>query len=422
MIPNFVNRSAPWVRCALVLALIAPSVQGAGLSLKEAERMALDTDPMLKMRQAKAQSLRDKAVAEGQLPDPQLTAGVFNVPLDSFSMSENPTTQIRFGIVQAFPRGRTLAYRQEQAEFRSQLEEQRKRERRLATLRDTRLAYFDAYYRNRSLDVIRDSRRLFTQLVEVTESQYTSGLNTQQDLLRAQLELSRLEDRETRISEAESRSRAELARWVGEPAFGNLAESFPELPEPVDLETLEDRLMAHPLILAEDSEVAARRAGVKMAREQYKPGFSLGLEYRLRQGSDPDGSNRSDMMAAMVRMDLPLFTDKRQDRRLAASQQEAVAARWSREDRLLELRRALYAAQASWARLGERLERYEKRLLPEARATAQASFNAYQSAVTEFTTLMRARLTELEMRIDVLRLAVERAKVQVTLLYLGGAE
>lgn len=402
----------PWGRC-----------QGAQvLTLEQAERIALEQDLVIQARSANALALRDKAIADGQWSDPQLTAGVFNLPLDSFSLDDEPTTQIRFGVVQALPRGRTLGLKQQQTESRAQLEEARSRERRLKTRRGVREAFLEIYFQTRALEIVQRSRGLFEQLVEITEAQYASGRDTQQDVLRAQLELSRLSDRETRIREADAKGRAELARWIGVRAYDPLAEAFPALAEPPGPETVQGALPGHPLMRVEDARVQASKLGVRIAGEQYKPGFSVGVEYRYRKGDNPDGSDRTDMMAAMVRMDLPLFTAKRQDQRYAASRQREAAARLMRQDRLLELQRMLDAAHATWLRTGQRQALYDQRLLPEARSNAEASLRAYQSAVSEFTTLMRARLTELDVRLEALRLRVDRAKAQAMLLYLAGDE
>jgi outer membrane protein TolC len=75
---------------------------------------------------------------------------------------------------------------------------------------------------------------------------------------------------------------------------------------------------------------------------------------------------------------------------------------------------------ANWQRLGERSALYESRLLQVSTANAQASLKAYQSGVTEFTTLMRARITDLDVRLADLRIRVDHAKAQASLLYLAG--
>ena len=82
------------------------------------------------------------------------------------------------------------------------------------------------------------------------------------------------------------------------------------------------------------------------------------------------------------------------------------------------LRRTLAREYANWQRLGEREALFRTQLIQEASANAEASLSAYQSGTTEFTTLMRARITELDIRLRAHRVRVDRAKAQARLLYL----
>ena len=122
----------------------------------------------------------------------------------------------------------------------------------------------------------------------------------------------------------------------------------------------------------------------------------------------------------MVTVDLPFFTANRQDKRLSASIEQAESVQLTRDNQLRELQQMLDADYANWQRLGERAELYSNQLLNEATSNARASLNAYQSGVTEFSTLMRARITDLDVRLEDLRVRVDRAKAQVSLLYLAG--
>jgi outer membrane protein TolC len=124
----------------------------------------------------------------------------------------------------------------------------------------------------------------------------------------------------------------------------------------------------------------------------------------------------------MVQLELPLFRDKRQDRRLAASEQQVFAATQSRDEKLRELKRMLDAGYAKWQRLGERRALYRERLVPDAESHARAALQAYQAGLSDFSRLMRARIGELDARLEDLRLEVERAKVQAELLYPQGGE
>lgn len=390
----------------------------AELTLATSEQLALSADPAVTAREARALALQDQAVADGQLPDPKLLVGVWNVPLDDFSMKKEPSSQLRTGIRQAFPRGNSLRYRRGRTEWLSKAETAATRNVRAEIRRDVRETFLELYYQEQAARIIDRSRKLFEQLVEITRAHYASGRVSQQDVLQAQLELSRLDDRATRISQASDVQRAALSRWVGEAAWRPLDPQFPPLHALPARAQLEAALPEHPAIRAASATVEANQQRVKEAREQYKPGFDVGVEYRKRFGNNADGSDRPDQMAAMVTLDLPLFTEKRQDKHLAASQQQAEAAIQTREQKLREMQRTLAADYARWLRFGEQQKLYHDRLLREAGDNAEAAVNAYQSGLNEFTTLMRARITELDVRLQDIRIRVDRARTQARLLYL----
>lgn len=406
---------------SLLLALALPATASrADLDIGEAVRLALADDPVIAARRARSQAFTDNAVADGQLPDPKLKTGLYNLPLDDFELDEEPTTQLRLGIVQSFPRGKTLHYRREQTAWLATSEQASAESAGHQLVRDVRNSFLELYYQVRAESIVTDTRELFAQLVDITRSHYASGRVSQQDVLRASLELSRLDDRTARIRNESDRNRAALMKWIGDAAMLPVSHGFPQLPPLPAKPNLEAALPEHPVIRQETARLEAKNRAVKIAREQYKPGWSAGLEYRKRFGDDPDGSNRADMMAAMVSLDLPLFPKNRQDRRLSASLQQAEAIHLARDDRLRELRRMLETDFANWQRLGERVLLYESQLQQEAAANAQASLKAYQSGVTEFTSLMRARITDLDVRLEALRIRVDRARAQANLLYLAG--
>ena len=159
-----------------------------------------------------------------------------------------------------------------------------------------------------------------------------------------------------------------------------------------------------------------------MAKQDYKPGYNAFVEYRKRNGSNPNGSDREDMMAAMVTMDIPLFTANRQDKKVSASEEKTLAAKFIRDDKLRNLKRMFDKDLAIYKRLGQRAKIYKEELLESAKNNVSASINAYQSGVSEFTTLMRARITELDVRLADLRIRVDRKRAQARLLYITGEQ
>jgi outer membrane protein TolC len=410
----------PACQCGIFLLLGVLALPPArAVTLQQVEQAALQNDPVVAADLARSAALREAAVAEGQLPDPKLKLGLFNLPLDTFDIKQEPTTQLRFGINQAFPRGDTLQYRQRRIERQADVQQARAEDQKRKLLQAVREYFLDLYFQSRAGEIIQASRGFFVQLVEITQAQFASGRANQQDVLRAQLELSRLDDRATRIRNREEVDRSQLAKWIGDLAWQPVPAAFPSLPAVPAEARIEAAIERHPQILMTTHRIEASNQAVQIAREQYSPGWNVGLEYRKRFGENPNGTDRTDMMAAMLSFDLPLFTGQRQDKRLAASQQRAHAARLDRADRLRQLKARLKSEYANWRRLGERQALYRHKLLREAAANAEASLKAYQSGLTEFTTLMRARLTELEVRLADVRIRVERAKARTRLLYLN---
>jgi len=404
---------------AVFIMINLPSVAFA-LSLQQAEQLALEADPLIMSYKASSRSYDAESTANGTLPDPKLRLGMFNVPLDTFSTSEDPSTQLRIGIQQEFPRGDTTDLKQQQSKWLAQAAMAQAENERLQLLMNVRDTYINLYHEIEAGSIVNETRELFLKLVKITEDQYAAGRANQQDVIHADLELSRLDDRATRIRGNEDEYRAYLAQWVGDIAWQDIDSNLPVLPDVPDNIEINQLLTQHPAVMVETARVEASRKMIEVTRQDYKPGIGAFVEYRKRFGENPDGSDRSDMMAAMVTVDIPLFTENRQDKNVAAREESTNAARYSRDDKLRILKRKLDKDRAIYRRLGERELLYKNKLINSATSNAEASLNAYQSGVTEFTTLMRARIMELDVRLDNLRIQVDRLRAQARLLYITG--
>ena len=196
------------------------------LSLQQAEQLALEADPVVNSHRASSRSYDASAIANGTLPDPKLRLGMFNVPLDSFSTTEDPATQLRVGIQQEFPRGKSNALKQQQTNWLSQAAAARADDEKLKLLMHVRDTYLNLYYQTRAASIVNETRRLFAKLVRITEDQYAAGRANQQDVIRADLELSRLDDRATKIQSNEDEYRATLAQWIGDVAWNDIEQEF----------------------------------------------------------------------------------------------------------------------------------------------------------------------------------------------------
>lgn len=390
------------------------------LSLQEAEELALYDEPGQNSYLSHAAALRDEAVAGAQLPDPTMRIGMLNFPIQSGGFTTEGMTQAQLGLRQEFPAGNTRELTAHKfnalAEAMSYTADSRGRD----VLTAVRIAWLDTHYWGKARQISTDSRPFFDDLVAISRSLYSVGRKNQQDVLRAELELSRLDDRIIEIRKQHALARAALSEWIGGAADRPVVESLPAWSEVPPLESLLAGIPSHPILRAADASVGASSTGVDLAREKYKSGWALDLGYSYRDGSLPNGNPRSDFVNVSVTFDLPFFRRKRQDRSVAAALNERRAANHSREEILRRLTSQLRAEHVRWQELGRRLDLYERLILNESAINARASLAAYQSDAGDFSDVMRAYVDDLNTRLDYIRLQVERAKSFAALANLGG--
>ena len=426
--PSGTNRhgAVPWrgallaILAAITVASPAHAQSDIPLTLAEAEDLALAAEPGQLALQARAAAMDERAIAAGELPDPMLRVGLNNFPLESGGFSTEGMTQVMIGYRQAFPAGKTRSLSSDKFGLLSEQISENAAARARNVRTATQTAWLELYFLDRADGLIQETRPFFADLAEITRSLYSVGRKNQQDVLRSELELSRLEDRLIDIERRRGQARATLAEWIGDEAQRPIAGNFPRWDTAPSLVELKEGLSQHPALLAAEAEIGASEAGVKIADERSKPTWALDLGYGYRDGRLPNGEPRSDFVTVGVTVGLPYLRKTAVDSTLSAALQERSAARSSRLRLERELTRQLQSEYAQWRELSRRLALYDKQIIFQAREQADAALLAYQSDVGDFTDVMLAYISYLNTRIEHLRLKVDRAQTYAVLVNLGG--
>ena len=405
---------------ALTLLAFLPNGWAAELSLEEAGQLAINNDYSLQAISARNHSMQELAVASMQLPDPQLRVGFANLPVDTFNLGQEPMTQTMIGVKQSFPRGdtRDLARNSiEQSIARSDAEAEDRKYQLLLTVREQ---YTRIYLFQERLRILRQSRQVFKDLAEITRDYYATGRAYQQDVVAAQLEQLKVEERMENVQQQEQQARARLSELIGDDAYKPLPQFWPELQQPSSAKDIIAGLAEHPKMQAWQHQIMKSKTSEDIARQAYKPGFAVDLAYGGRGGENANGSNRADLFSVMVSMDIPLFTKNRQDRVLAASISDTSATEFARDDIYRSMKARVEENAAALEQEQVRLKLYQEHLLPQATYNAEAAFEAYQNAVDDLTTLMRARIGEYELKLSNADLRAEEIITRARLLYFQG--
>ena len=408
---------------ALILCCAAHVADAAALSLADAERAAIESDPVLRQLEADARAMRERAIAEGQLMDPKLRFGAVNVPVDSFSLDAEDMTMLEVGVSQEFPGGRTRELARRRMEESAAAAEAVAADRKLIVRREVRRAWTELGYVARARELLESQVGWVEQMRTAARARYASGEGTQLDLLRAGLDVAMLQEQQLDLERDEAMRRTQLARWIGDAAAASAGPfTLPARNELEPLAALEPRVLRHPAQVDFERRIDAAQTGVDLARQRYRPGWMLDMSYGLRSGR-MDGESRPDMLSAMVTVDLPLFRANRQDREVAAARADARGLHEMHDDHQREMQAMLAEAWAIAARTVELERFYERELVPLAEQSVQAALLAYRANRVMVDEVIDTRRVALETWLKHLRLVADRSQAQYDIDYLvGGAE
>lgn len=414
-------------RHQVALASLCLLISGAavGLSLDRAINLAQANDPWLHGSQLRESALAAEAISASTLPDPILSFGAANLPTDSFDFRQEGMTQASIGITQRLPRGNSRELMGKQKRQLGQQQAMLRADRQAKVAATVSQLWLEGYRAEQSMALIERTRPLFEQLLTLSRSNYGAGLARagQQDIISAELALSRLDDRLLILQQQRDTARDQLSEWLGTEAITAFStDTFRD----IRIRDIKDRrlasaLQAHPAIRAIEQTIAVAQSDVALRQEQYKAEWAVNAKYAHR-ADDPLGNDRADLFSIGVSVDLPLFTAKRQDQNLSAAQARAEA---NRTDKALLLRKMMANLKTQFNRLqgiDERLTLYNSRLLREARKQVSVNLNAYQNDKGDFREVIQAQIDALNVDIDALNLRIDRQKTSVNIAYLLAGE
>lgn len=401
---------------SLIAIIVLPAPLAAEpLTFDKALERATGEAPSLKASAAGVKAAQSAAIAADRLPDPTLDVGIRDFPVtgpDAGSFNRDDFTMTTVGVSQQFinpdkRRARAalagadigIAEAGVQVEARSV---------RLATA----LAWVDLYYGERQLDQLKLLDKSLSDLQSTVTARLTSGSARPSQALEPDQLRAQVSDRRIALTAEIAKARAGLARYTGDPD-PSIAGSPPELL--INRERLLSGLGDLPSLRALDAQTAAMDAETRLARADKSPDWKVSASYGRRE------PNFGDLVSVGVSIDLPLFSRKRQDPKIAARANEAERARFDRMAGEREAIAALEGDLAEHAMHHARMENARDNLVPLARTRAKLDFDSYGAGTVDLGTALLATLTVAEAEVDLLirEAEVARDAIRINITYAG---
>lgn len=394
---------------------------GESLDLHQALDIALKNDSLVSGYVAQQDAWHQLSYASQTWEDPKLRFGAQAVPVDTFDLDQEPMTQLVVGYQQMFPRGEKLKNNSDVMLANAGVEASKVELRKRQVIREVRKSWYEVWYRQQALKIIQSNRNIFEEMLDINQSFYASGRADQQSVVQAELDISLIDDKLQTMQSELLVSQESLIKWLGiEQVIVN--ETLPEENSNFiqSVETLQLGLKKHPLINQANEKLNKRKSELALTQDKYSAQWGMDVRYGYRQGENNDGSERADFLTAMVTVDLPVFTEQRQDRQVAASRNKMHSARYQKIDIERELLKQLKQTLVRLLKFKQRLSLYSKKINPQAKQNAEVAMRGYQSGVVDFITLSKAQVTEFNTSLAELKLKYQFNKTMSDLEYLVG--
>lgn len=367
------------------------------LSLADAVETALRSNPGLAEMRARAQAMAAVPSQAGSLPDPSLSLGALNLPTDSFALDQEPMTQIQVGISQALPFPGKLDLKESAAGHEATAAEADVGETRLRLVRDVKRLWWTLFYLDRALEIVKRNEDLLGQFVNIAQTKFTVGEGLQQDVLLAQVEHSKMLDREIAYTGMRRAEQARLAALMNLPAQQGLSlpRSVEEILPKILPQTRLTRLAetSRPLLASLRSGIEATRSRRDLARRGYYPDFNVGAAYGFRQGNDSDGSSRSDLASLRFSMSLPLYASSKQAKAIDQQSSELLRKTHALQDGWQSVQEEIARALAEFERARDQAMLFKTGIIPQADQTVASMLAGYQVDKVDFLNLVNAQIT-----------------------------
>ncbi|RJQ85422.1 MAG: TolC family protein [Desulfobacteraceae bacterium] len=386
--------SRPWAAAAEPVITVDQLVQEA-----------LAANPEIEAARQRAAAARQQVPQAGALDDPMFGFGVLNLP-DDFDFEAEDMTMKEISLSQKVPFYGKRRLMREAAEKQAAAARAETDDTANQVVKNVKSAFYDLSHVHRATEVTRRNKTILEDFAHLAQTRYSVGQGIQEDVIRVQVEISRMLDELLMLDQRRRSLEAKVNTLLNRAPATPLGVPAEVLFKPYDLDI--DRLQhaalsTSPPLMALQSEVAAGQTDFQLANRNRFPDFNFRVAYGQRE-------NRREMYTAMVEMNLPVFAKTKQNRKV----EEAAAELAVQQARYAGTRNELLFMIADMGSMAQRLEQqivlYRTGIIPQTTLQIQSAMSAYRVNKADFMTLLDSRMRLYRFELDYHQAITDYAK------------
>jgi cobalt-zinc-cadmium efflux system outer membrane protein len=382
--------------CLLLLGPTATQARAQGLVLDSLIAEALRANPDLAAAKLRYQAFQARVPQAGSLPDPLLKATASNLPVDSWDLNRTPMSGVELALTQTIPFPGKLGLKKSAARSLARTAESDYESAANFVVAQLKADYYQLCLLDESIDITRENKSLLEEFAQVAATRYSVGKGLQQDVLKAQVEVSKMTDQLVSLQEARQSARAQINVLLN-----RSPQDFLDRPESLrfkemnytEMELQNMAVDSNPALQGMESSVRAAESSHRLARREYLPDLAFSVSYRLREEVLGDPVRGVDFFSASVGVNVPLYFWSKQKRKVEEKESELKSARFKYEQMTNQVKLAVSQLFYSLARYQEQVRLYGTAILPQARASLESARSGYQVDKVDFLTLLNSQTT-----------------------------
>ena len=354
---------------------------------------ASENNPVIKASKTKWEASTMRPSQEGSLPNPIIGGRIKNVSFSDITLGEDPRSDIQAFVSQEIPFPGKLSSKEEIAQQESDAQRWLSDATSRKVIADLKEAYFDWFFINKSIEITNRNKELLQKFTKIAEVKYEVGMGIQQDVLKAQVEVSGFIERLELLAKRKEIVETKIKRILNRPLDSPLGE-----PEEITkseltatLAEITDATSEHAPLLKSSSEIVdSREESLKLAKKQYLPDFILGATYFNRDGGNGD---LDDIWQVSLGLRVPLYYWRKEKfgvREAALDVSQARENYESTKNNLLFQVKDNYITATTAEKL---VELYQTGIIPQSTLSLESAISGYQVGNIDFLTLLNNLIT-----------------------------
>jgi len=382
--------------CLSLLALLPQQSMAQKLILDSLMVEVIRVNPDLKAAELRYKAFEAKVPQAGSLPDPMLKAVASNLPIDSWSFDQSPMSGVELMLTQKIPFPGKLGLAKKTARSVAQKTKEGYKSTENFILSELKRNYYQLYLLQKSIEITQKNKLLIEDFARIASTKYSVGKGVQQDVLKAQVEVSKMIDRLISLEEMRKIVQAKINILLNRNPQDSLGEvsdltfrEFNYSEEKLQNLALEE----NPYLKGKGFLVNASQSVYALARREYWPDFTLSASYRFRDEVEMDPVRGKDFFSFSASFNIPLYFWSKQKKKvlekaldLESSHREYDAAQ---NNVKLGVSRLFYSLN----KYKKEIQLYQSAILPQARQSLESAKSGYQVDKVDFLTLLNNQVT-----------------------------